>query len=159
MGIFIKAKQEKAIWLQKAKDMSGKLEVSSDQVRLQVRIIDLNEFDLKLIHAFKEAIEPQAEGIVASFYQTILHVPELKGIITKHSTLRKLRETLMAHMLFLFNGVMDDEFVALRTKVAKTHYRIGLQPRYHSSWFQNIQNFLRKKSSLSKPARWKSNGH
>ncbi|MFJ7754729.1 hypothetical protein ACQKGI_01470 [Peribacillus muralis] len=28
---------------------------------------DLNEFDLKLIHAFKEAIDSQVEGIVDSF--------------------------------------------------------------------------------------------
>lgn len=142
MGIFTKAKPEKAIWLQKAKETDGILDVSSEQVRLQVNIIDLKEFDLKLIHAFREAIEPKVESVVDSFYQTILQVPELKGIITEHSTVEKLRKTLISHMLSLFNGVIDDEFVALRTKVAKTHYRIGLEPRWYSSGFQNVQNFL-----------------
>ncbi|MDM5358601.1 globin-coupled sensor protein [Peribacillus sp. ACCC06369] len=144
MGIFMKAKPEKAIWLQKAKETDGVLDVSSEQVRLQVNIIDLKEFDLKLIHAFREAIEPKVESVVDSFYQTILQVPELKGIITEHSTVEKLRKTLISHMLSLFNGVIDDEFVALRTKVAKTHYRIGLEPRWYSSGFQNVQNFLQK---------------
>lgn len=144
MGIFMKAKPEKAIWFQKAKETDGILDVSSEQVKLQVTIIDLTEFDLKLIHAFREAIEPQVEGVVDAFYQTILQVPELKGIITEHSTVGKLRKTLITHMLSLFNGVIDDEFVELRNKVAKTHYRIGLQPLWYSSGFQNVQNYLQR---------------
>lgn len=49
MGIFMKAKPKKAIWFQKAKETDGILDVSSEQVKLQVTIIDLTEFDLKLI--------------------------------------------------------------------------------------------------------------
>ncbi|MGM0887952.1 MAG: protoglobin domain-containing protein [Bacillota bacterium] len=97
-----------------------------------------------MIHAFSEAIEPKVEGVVDAFYQTILQVPELKGIITAHCTVGRLRKTLITHMLFLFNGVIDDDFVKLRTKVAKTHYRIGLQPRWYSSGFQNVQNHLQR---------------
>ncbi|MED3911637.1 globin-coupled sensor protein [Peribacillus simplex] len=144
MGIFIKGRPENAIWFQKAKVTDGILDVSSEQVKLQVNIIDLTEFDLKLIHAFREAIEPQVERVVDTFYQTILQVPELKGIITEHSTVGKLRKTLITHMLSLFNGVIDDDFVELRTKVAKTHYRIGLQPRWYSSGFQNVQNYMQR---------------
>lgn len=55
-----------------------------------------------------------------------------------------MRKTLITHMLSLFNGVIDDDFVKLRTKVAKTHYRIGLQPRWYSSGFQNAQNHLQR---------------
>ncbi|WP_318291680.1 globin-coupled sensor protein [Peribacillus frigoritolerans] len=144
MGIFIKVKPIKANWFQKANETDGILDVSSEQVKLQVNIIDLTEYDLKLIHAFREAIEPQVEGVVDAFYQSILQVPELKGIITAHSTVGRLRKTLITHMLYLFNGVIDDDFVKLRTKVAKTHYRIGLQPRWYSSGFQNVQNHLQR---------------
>lgn len=144
MGIFIKVKPIKANWFQKANKTDGILNVSSEQVKLQVNIIDLTEYDLKLIHAFREAIEPQVERVVDAFYQTILQVPELKGIITAHSTVGRLRKTLITHILSLFNGVIDDDFVKLRTKVAKTHYRIGLQPRWYSSGFQNVQNHLQR---------------
>ncbi|MEW5550941.1 protoglobin domain-containing protein [Peribacillus frigoritolerans] len=68
----------------------------------------------------------------------------MKGIITAYSTVGRLRKTLITHMLSLFNGVIDDDFVKLRTKVAKTHYRIGLQPRWYSSGFQNVQNHLQR---------------
>ncbi|MEW5550940.1 hypothetical protein ABGT22_13405 [Peribacillus frigoritolerans] len=56
MGIFIKVKQIKANWFQKANETDGILDVSIEQVKLQVNIIDLTEYDLKLIHAFSEAI-------------------------------------------------------------------------------------------------------
>ncbi|KOR78670.1 protoglobin domain-containing protein [Peribacillus frigoritolerans] len=72
MGIFKKVKPIKANRFQKANETDGILDVSSEQVKLQVNIIDLTEYDLKLIHAFREAIEPQAEEVVDAFYQTIL---------------------------------------------------------------------------------------
>ncbi|MEC0345089.1 hypothetical protein [Peribacillus frigoritolerans] len=59
MGIFIKVKPIKANRFQKANETDGILDVSSEQVKLQVNIIDLTEYDLKLIHAFSEAIEPK----------------------------------------------------------------------------------------------------
>ncbi|CAK6473543.1 hypothetical protein IFT92_19990 [Peribacillus simplex] len=74
MGIFIKVKPIKANWFQKANETDGILDVSSEQVKLQVNIIDLTEYDLKLIHAFREAIEPQVEEVVDAFYQSILQV-------------------------------------------------------------------------------------
>ena len=36
--------------------------------------------------------------------------------------------------------MIDDEYVEVRLKVAKAHYRIGLQPRWYLSAFQNLQN-------------------
>lgn len=110
MGIFIKVKPIKANWFQKANETDGILDVSSEQVKLQVNIIDLTEYDLKLIHAFREAIEPQVEGVVDAFYQSILQVPELKGIITAHSTVGRLRKTLVSEEV-LYLSEETDAFV------------------------------------------------
>ena len=87
-------------------------------------------------------IHSDINALVESFYSTILEVPELKNIITKHSTIDRLRITLQKHLYTLFNGVIDDEYVEVRLKVAKAHYRIGLQPRWYLSAFQNLQNSL-----------------
>lgn len=144
MGFFTSTKPEKTIWLEKAKQAKIILNVSSEQVRQQLKIIDLTESDLSLIHAFSEAITPRIDKIVDSFYETILQVPELKTIIMEHSSIDRLRTTLHKHMLSLFNGIIDDQFVENRMKVAKTHYRIGLQPRWYLSGFQNVQNYLLK---------------
>ncbi len=62
MGIFMKAEPKKAIWFQKEKKTDGILDVSSEQVKLQVTIIDLTEFDLKLIHAFRRGNRAPGRG-------------------------------------------------------------------------------------------------
>ncbi|MCY9006141.1 protoglobin domain-containing protein [Peribacillus frigoritolerans] len=139
MRIFIKVKH----WFQKANETDGILDVSSEQVKLQVNIIDLAEYVLKLINILERQLNPRSRELLMPFIK-ILQVPELKGIITVHSTVGRLRKTLITHMLSLFNGVIDDDFVKLRTKVAKTHYRIGLQPRWYSSGFQNVKNHLQR---------------
>ncbi|MED4693937.1 protoglobin domain-containing protein [Peribacillus frigoritolerans] len=111
MGIFIKVKH----WFQKANETDGILDVSSEQVKLQVNIIDLTEYVLKLINILERQLNPRSRELLMPFIK-ILQVPELKGIITVHSTVGRLRKTLITHMLSLFNGVIDDDFVKLRTK-------------------------------------------
>ncbi|MCU6599164.1 protoglobin domain-containing protein [Peribacillus frigoritolerans] len=116
IGIFIKVKH----WFQKANETDGILDVSSEQVKLQVNIIGLTEYDLKLINILVRQSNPRSRELLMPFIK-ILQVPELKGIITVHSTVGRLRKKLITHMLSLFNGVIDDDFVKLRTKVANTH--------------------------------------
>lgn len=65
IGIFIKVKH----WFQKANETDGVLDVSSEQVKLQVNIIDLTEYDFKDDQYFSEAIEPEVEAVVDAFYQ------------------------------------------------------------------------------------------
>ena len=108
-------------------DKNGKINVSNAQVRQQLQFIQLTEVDLGLIQAFGEMIQSEINDVVDSFYRKVLEVSELKNIITKHSSVDHLRVTLQKHMHTLFNGVIDDEYVEVRLKVAKAHYRIGLQ--------------------------------
>ncbi|MFS0666966.1 hypothetical protein AB1L12_03395 [Peribacillus frigoritolerans] len=97
MGIFIKVKH----WFQKANETDGILDVSSEQVKLQVNIIDLTEYVLKLINILERQSNPRSRELLMPFIN-ILQVPELKGIITVYSTVGRLRKTLITHMLSLF---------------------------------------------------------
>ncbi|MGE7184871.1 hypothetical protein ACQKKK_12995 [Peribacillus sp. NPDC006672] len=55
MDDFHKIEAEKSNLVSKSKrETEGILDVSSEQVKHWVNIIDLTEFDLKLIHAFSE---------------------------------------------------------------------------------------------------------
>ncbi|MEB2492688.1 hypothetical protein SOP93_16075 [Peribacillus frigoritolerans] len=95
MGIFIKVKPIKANWFQKANETDGILDVSSEQVKLQVNIIDITEYDLKLINILERQSNPRSRKLLMPFIK-ILQVPELKGIITVHSTVGRLRKTLVS---------------------------------------------------------------
>lgn len=140
MGAIWKVKNKHVEWFDSVKLKKGKINVSSNEVKQQLKIIHLTEDDLGLIHAFGEAIHSQLNDLVDSFYSTMLEVPELNDIITNHSTVERLRVILQNHMYTLFNGVIDDQYVEVRLKVAKAHYRIGLKQRWYLSAFQNLQN-------------------
>lgn len=123
MGIFIKVKH----WFQKANETDGILDVSSEQVKLQVKIIDLTEYVLKVINNLERQSNSRSRELLMPFIK-ILQVPELKGIITVHSTVGRLRKTLITHMLSLFNGVIDDDFVKLRTKWRRLNIVLAYSP-------------------------------
>ncbi|MED3759484.1 hypothetical protein P4555_10465 [Peribacillus frigoritolerans] len=109
MGIFIKVKPIKANWFQKANETDGILDVSSEQVKLQVNIIDITEYDLKLINILERQSNPRSRKLLMPFIK-ILQVPELKGIITVHSTVGRLRKTLVSEEV-LYLSKETDAFV------------------------------------------------
>lgn len=86
MGIFIKVKPIKANWFQKANETDGILDVSSEQVKLQVNI---NGIRFKADQVRQS--NPRSRELLMPFIK-ILQVPELKGIITVHSTVGRLRK-------------------------------------------------------------------
>lgn len=141
MGIFSR-NRERVERNQLANEKKGRISISSADIRKQLKLIRLTEEDLGLIQAFDEVIHSHINELVESFYSTILEVPELNHIIMKNSSVDHLRFTLQKHILTLFKGVIDEEYVEVRLKVAKAHYRIGLKPRWYLSAFQNLQNSL-----------------
>ena len=64
-------------------EKKGRINVSSAEVRQQLKLIRLTEADLGLIQAFGKVIHSQINELVESFYGTVLEVPELNDMITK----------------------------------------------------------------------------
>ncbi len=82
------------------------------------------------------------DELVDNFYTTILQVPELKMMIEENSTQDHLRRALKTHLIDLFGGTIDQEFIRQQIIIAKTHYRLGLPPSDYMGAFQNLQNTL-----------------
>lgn len=119
-----------------------RITISDEKVIKQLKMIDLRQADLQLIAQFQHVVKENISEVVNAFYDTILNVDELKGIIQSNSTVDRLRKTLETHLIQLFEGKIDDQFLQVRLMVAKRHFMIGLQPRWYLSAFQNLQNNL-----------------
>lgn len=117
-------------------------EGEGDEINEQIRMIDFNEGDIQVINLIRPIITNRIDWIVTSFYQSVLDVSKLKGIIHKHSTVERLKQTLRAHLLEMFSGNVDREFVEQRLKIAKVHKHVGLEPKWYLSAFQNLQNAI-----------------
>ncbi|GIO44821.1 heme-based aerotactic transducer HemAT [Paenibacillus apis] len=103
-------------------------------------MIHFGEKDVLILRLMQPLVERRIDGIVDVFYQSILEVSKLEEMIRSHSTIERLKLTLKRHLLEMFSSDIDDEFVEKRLQIAKVHKRIGLEPKWYLSAFQNLQN-------------------
>lgn len=118
-------------------DMGGNLDLQS-----QLDMIDLTVDDLVLVKELQPLVVERIDDIVDAFYESVLNVGKLADIIQKHSSIDRLRETLARHLIELFDGKIDEAFIAKRMRIANVHQRIGLESKWYMGAFQNLQNAL-----------------
>lgn len=145
MILFFKKKEPKNLWgkvIEESKGINANLSILDEDIRLQMKMISLSKRELQIIHSVQPYIQKNIEFLVEKFYQTILEVPALKAIIKEHSSIERLRTTLRDHLIEMFNGNIDQSFLDKRKKVAKIHFRIGLEPKWYMGAFQNLQESI-----------------
>lgn len=140
MGIFTKVKQEQQSLINAAKSVSGKISCTDNEMRELLQSIALTENELKLLKVFQREIEAHLVEIVESFYSAIIRQSELLKKIEKFSTVEKLRGVLSVHIKEIFNGVIDDQYLNKRYRVAHVHYKIGLPSKWYFCGFQNLSS-------------------
>ncbi|WP_025783476.1 globin-coupled sensor protein [Sporosarcina sp. D27] len=125
-----------------ARTMNVEIRVEDKEIIKKLKMIHLTEEDLKLIKSIQPIIILHGDDLVDNFYGTILQVRELKEMIERHTTKDWLRDTLKKHIIEMFDGAINDEFIQKQLRVAKAHYSIGLPPSSYMGAFQNLQNTL-----------------
>ncbi|WEK54088.1 MAG: globin-coupled sensor protein [Candidatus Cohnella colombiensis] len=118
------------------------IEVDSDQLTTQLKMIDLSAEDIRIIHTIQPLIIEHIDEVIDAFYATIIEVTALKQIIIEHSTIERLRSTLKQHIIELFSGRINNEYIQKRLRIAEVHQRIGLEPKWYIGSFQNLQNIF-----------------
>ncbi|TGU73589.1 globin-coupled sensor protein, partial [Mesorhizobium sp. M00.F.Ca.ET.186.01.1.1] len=98
----------------------------------------LTEEDLSIVKALQPLIIQNIDKIVDFFYSNIETEPLLMDIVDKNSTIQRLKGTLTRHITEMFNGCIDAAYIEQRSKIAIIHMRIGLEPKWYMSAFQNL---------------------
>lgn len=134
---------EEPKWIGVNSQQENLLEISRDSdVYAQLKLIHLTEEDLNLLACIKPYIEKSIEEIVDTFYDALTSIPQLKSIINQHSTVERLKKTLSVHILEMFSGKINEEFIQKRMRIAQVHLKIGLLPKWYIGAFQNILNSI-----------------
>ncbi|TDB50204.1 globin-coupled sensor protein [Bacillus sp. CBEL-1] len=120
-------------------EMNASMQVSNLAIQQQIKMIGLNLDDLNRIVRLQPAVEENLNSIVNEFYRAIGEQQHLVTIIEKHSSIDRLKNTLQKHILEMFNGKVDDEFVQKRKMISHMHVKIGLEPNFYLCAFQNLQ--------------------
>ncbi|MEI5907539.1 globin-coupled sensor protein [Bacillus spongiae] len=115
-----------------------KIEIKDEQLLMQLKLISLSESDLQYSLALKPIVEKNIDSIVTRFYQNLQLEDTLTNIITEHSSVEALKKSLTTHIVEMFSGVIDENYVRARHKIAYVHQKIGLQPKWYMCAFQDL---------------------
>ncbi|WP_052087959.1 globin-coupled sensor protein [Paenibacillus wynnii] len=111
-----------------------------EELNEQMKMIALTEEDLGLLREMKPSVERNIEYIINQFYNSVLGVEKLEEIIIEHSSIDRLKKTLRDHIIEIFDGKVDQAYIAKRLVIARIHKKVGLEPKWYLSAFQNLQN-------------------
>ncbi|WP_126426961.1 globin-coupled sensor protein [Brevibacillus marinus] len=104
----------------------------------QLNMIQLTPADLQVAKTLQPIMEANVEELVDDFYRNLSLSDELLAIVEQHSSLDRLKKTLRQHIIELFSGVIDADFLQKRIRIAHAHVRIGLLPKWYIAAFQNL---------------------
>ncbi|MGE7603067.1 protoglobin domain-containing protein [Peribacillus sp. NPDC097675] len=119
-------------------DQVGILIKKYPSVLTQIEMIHLTKKDLCIIRSLQVYVKEHIIKIVDNFYKNLEKEPSLMMIINEHSSVDRLKTTLHNHMFEMFSGSIDDEYIKQRNIIAHVHVRIGLQPKWYLSAFQDL---------------------
>lgn len=108
----------------------------------QVDMIHLTIEDLCIIRSLQEQVKEHLTQIVGNFYKNLENEPSLMKIIKDNGSVDRLKKTLHRHMFEMFSGTIDDAYIKQRYIIAQVHVRIGLQPKWYMSAFQDLLQSL-----------------
>ena len=137
MGLFKKQKVNNLI------DFTPNIPVTLDiteypDIQNQVLLIHLTEKDLAILKRLQADVESILHLVVKNFYSSLSNHSSLTDIISKHSSVDRLKQTLYNHLYELFNGVIDKTYIEKRKKIALMHVKIGLEPKWYIGAFESL---------------------
>src|SRR5690625_3632678 len=122
-----------------SKHMKPVLQVSAgSDLEEQLYMLDLTKANLAVAQALKPYIEAEIVDIVNRFYKNLEHHAPLLDIINKYSSIERLKKSLRIHVIEMFSGVMNEDFILKRKKIATIHVKIGLTQKWYIASFQEI---------------------
>lgn len=117
-------------------------ELTPQEIESRKRLVGFTDEDAALLSDLKDIFRQAADSVVDHFYAHITRVPELSQIISKHSTVDRLKKTQKEYFLGLANGKYDVAYFRERFRIGKTHDRIKLKPKYYIAAYSLYYNMV-----------------
>jgi heam-based aerotactic trancducer len=145
LNVFKKNQDTRINLLHQMKSNEVNVKISVNPNSEVAKILKMAKFsldDLAAIQILRPFVQNNIDRIVENFYANLAYESSLIKIIEDNSTIERLKKTLNQHIIQLFSGKIDDDFVKQRHIIAHVHVRIGLQPKWYMLAFADLANSL-----------------
>lgn len=120
-------------------DIDVTIDVPRDSdLYIQLKMLRITEDDLKIARAMQPIIEKDILPLVAGFYDNLAHNSDLMNIIETNSSIGQLQKSLRRHIIQMFSGTMNEQFMNMRKKIAHVHVHIGLTQKWYIASFEHL---------------------
>ncbi|CAH1189931.1 Heme-based aerotactic transducer HemAT [Paenibacillus plantiphilus] len=129
------------------------IQISTERKR-QLDFTGITEADLSLLAQHRGIFKEVCHEVVDRFYARVVQQPELNAIITKFSTIERLKETMRVYWMSLTEGVIDEVFIQNRIRVGAVHSRIGLTTDWYLGSYMIYLDISTQIFQQSLPDKW-----
>lgn len=122
--------------------LAEQLQISEMEIEKRKNLLDFKDEDALILLAYKPIIAKYMDGIVKTFYDNQLSVPDIALLISDAETFRRLRSAMHRYILDLFDGHYDEEYVNKRLRIGMVHQRIGVSSKLYLAAIYQLQKVL-----------------
>ncbi len=90
----------------------------------------------------KPLVVADLDGIVESFYETLVELDGVAQLIGDAESLFRLKNHLRGYLRTLFDGVYDINYVQSRLRIGLVHKRIGVPPKLYIAAYKILSGLL-----------------
>ncbi len=124
------------------KTLAEQLQITHLEIEKRKKLLDFTDEDSKLLCSHKPMIAKYLSGIVKTFYDNQLKIPEIALLIGDAETFRRLESAMHRYVLDLFDGHYDMEYVNRRLRIGKVHQRIGVPSKLYLAAIYQLQKVI-----------------
>jgi methyl-accepting chemotaxis protein len=120
--------------------LPGVIQIDDPGEREKVEFLGLTADDLGVVATWREVCRAACDRLVDEFYAHVLANPTTTEILNRHTTVERQRPLITRYVLSMFDGRVDDAYLANRRHVGAVHDRIDLD----SNWFVSMYEVIRR---------------
>jgi methyl-accepting chemotaxis protein len=95
-------------------------------------------------------LQPELPDMLGAFYAHVARFPEIAHMVQGQE--KRLIGAQMRHWTYVFRGEFNDEYLASSERIARAHFRHGLEPRWYIGGYQFVMRGIG--DVLMKRHRW-----
>lgn len=129
--------------LEQLPDFKPVIELTSmPELEKQMKLIGIHEEELRRLKSFQPYVVAGIQDVAEVFYRNVLEIPSLRKIIEERTQIDPLKKTLGSYIIAMFDGIFNEETIERKRKLARMHFKIGLEPKWYMGTFQQLQEVI-----------------
>jgi len=113
-----------------------------DGCEMRLRMAGLGAADSEKIRKIAPFVRGHVPRIIDAFYEHVTKIPLLKEIITRRSSVERLKSTFRRYLEEILVGTFDEAYCRNRVRIGIVHHRIELSLMWYIGMFNHFRQEL-----------------